>query len=99
MTLCDTMLVWSAERLSVKSKKHDCLKSVHYKSLFGVPQGLVLGLILFLLYTADLLRLVEQFHLYSHLYADDTQIYGFSTPSAALELQNRVSVCVAEVSL
>ena len=35
----------------------------------------------------------------SHLYADDTQICGFCAPSAASELQNRVSACVAEVSL
>ena len=43
--------------------------------------------------------LVEQFHLHSHLYADDTQIYGFSSPSKASELQNRVSACIVEVSL
>ena len=33
----------------------------------------VLGQILFLLYTADLLQLVNRHHLHPHVYADDTQ--------------------------
>jgi len=67
--------------------------------LCGVPRGSVLGPILFVLYTADLLRLVEKYQLCSQLYADDTKIYGFCHPSAASQLQERVSAGVDEVAL
>jgi len=63
------------------------------------PTGVVLGPILFLLYIADLLRLIETHNLRRHRYADDTQIYGSCPPSGIPELHEQMSACVDDVAL
>ena len=72
-----TVLKWFGSYLSgrVQAVKIGSVLSAFLNLAFGVPQGSVLGPILFVLYTSPISSIVDRHGLKFHLYADDTQLY------------------------
>ena len=82
---------------SVKiNKETSCIEIV----IHGVPQGSILGPLLFILYTKELANIVARFNLKLHLYADDSSIYVEFNPRDPIDIAStleNISLCLKEV--
>ena len=63
-----------------------------------VPQDSVLGTTLFVLYMADVGRIIRARNLLPQCFADDTQLYFSDRPQESACLKSRVIICIEDIA-
>lgn len=96
------VLEWFKSYLSDRLQfvKVEGFSSRNSKLSQGVPQGSILGPMLYSLYTSPLADTARQHNLNFHFYADDTQIYVTFTSSSGEDMNCAIlsiERCVAEI--
>ena len=89
---------WFASYLSSRTQ---CLRSSILELNCGVPQGSVLGPLLYVLYTSPVADIIRRHNLTYHLYADETQLYvSFKLGSDDLlaSAKSSIEICVQEIN-
>ena len=97
-----TVLKWMESYLSGRSQSVQIkdVKSDSKALKWGVPQGSVLGPILFSIYTSPLGDIVKKHGVEYHLYADDTQLYLAFNPDekqSEEEALSKLELCVKDI--
>ena len=97
--LVDTVLGWIESFLSGRTQQavFNGQLSATQPVFFGVPQGSVLGPLLYVLYTAGLANVVSRHGLNMHLYADDIQVYVSTAAEGAVVAVDRFAACLVDI--
>ena len=99
MGISGIALSWTASYLAERSYQVAWrgYVSAPHPLLTGVPQGSVLGPLLFSLYTKSLGSVIKSHGFSYHCYADDTQLF-LSFPPSATQVNEKISACLADIS-
>jgi len=86
-------LVGRSQSISVKGQLSD---TAHLTC--GVPQGSVLGPILFVLYMSSLANVIDEHHISHYSYADDTQLIDQFKPEHFAKSLTKITNCTKEIN-
>ncbi|KAK7111255.1 hypothetical protein V1264_010921 [Littorina saxatilis] len=95
----DSVLLWFSSYLSNRTQTVSINNSTSDPALlrYGVPQGSVLGPVLFVLYTTPLADIMASHSVLHHSYADDTQLQKSADLKSFDTLMHSMQECILDV--